>query len=238
MPSLLNCWPVEPCGEAVRYAGHRISYRVVGHGMPLVLVKPHRDPAVYPQVRLLSDQYRVIQIEPLGFGRSDRPRDYPTTGLHEQVLAVLDNEDVDRFIVWGYSQGAAVAAAVAQATTRAVAMIAGGFSLIDQPTDAWMRRMDREESVPVAARTFWHWYKRFNWLHEMAAMDQAALVYAGREDRAQAPGVVRSQEALTACGVTVIQFDGLDHNACNREPALSTRIAPAVTGWLDKQTYR
>lgn len=225
---------MEPRDGEVLFAGYRLTYRVLGEGPAVVLVKPHRLPKDYELFALLSDRCQVIQIEPLGFGRSERPADYPPEGIHEQVLAVVDAEAVDQFVVWGYSQGGCMAATVAQAVpSRVAALIAGGASLIDQPTDAWMARMDREQRVPVAPRTFWHWFKRFDWLDELAGMPFPRLVYAGTADRNQARHLRRHGDALTARGVTVLQFPDLDHQACHSEPALSATIVPEVTGWLE-----
>lgn len=224
---------VQPRSGRVSFAGHGISYRVAGSGPALVLVKPHRYPKDYLQLRLLADRYQVIQVEPLGFGASDRPHNFPAAGLHEQVLAVVDREAVGRFVVWGYSQGGAMAAAVAQASPRVAAVVAGGFSLATQPTDAWVDRMDREQRVPVAARTFWHQFKRFDWIEELAAMMRPRLLYVGGEDRVHAAGLRRTRASLADRGATVVEFDGLDHRACDCEPAVSTRIVPTVVGWLD-----
>jgi pimeloyl-ACP methyl ester carboxylesterase len=199
----------------------------------VVLVKPHRHPKDYPHLRVLSSRYRVIQIEPLGFGSSDRPAEYPRVGLHEQVLTVLDSENVERFVAWGYSQGGAMAAAVAQATPRAAAMVAGGFSPFGGPTDSALSRMDREQRVPIASRAFWHWYKRFDWLHELAALRCPRLIYVGGEDRTHAPAIQRTRNQLTGHGVSVVRFEGLDHRTCNDEPALSTQVIPTVVSWLD-----
>lgn len=128
-----------------------------------------------------------------------------------------------------------MAAAVAQATSRVTAMVAGGFSLTTQPTDAWIDRMDRQQRVPVAARLFWHWFKRFDWCEELATIQCPRLAYVGGDDRTQAPGLRRAGESLARCGVTVIEFDGLDHRTCHCEPALSTRIVPTVLGWLNNR---
>jgi pimeloyl-ACP methyl ester carboxylesterase len=223
----------EPRSGRVSFAGHDIAYRVAGRGAVLVLVKPHRYPRDYRQLGLLSDRYRVIQVEPLGFGASDRPHDYPDVGIHEQILAVADREAADRFVVWGYSQGGAMAAMVARASPRAAGMIAGGFSLATQPTAASVDRMEREQRVPVAARTFWRQFTRFDWAAELAAMGCPRLLYAGRDDRTQAAGLRRTRAALAGGGAAVVEFDGLDHRTCNDEPAMSTRIVPAVTGWLN-----
>ncbi|WP_179790316.1 alpha/beta fold hydrolase [Actinopolymorpha rutila] len=218
------------------FAGHGISYRVVGSGPALVLVKPHGLPRIYDLMAPLSDRYTVIQIEPLGFGWSDRPSDYPLAGVHEQVLAVLNQEGVDSFVVWGYSQGGAMALAIAQATPRVTGMVAGGWSPMGAPTDAWMRRADREQQIPIASRAFWRWYRRFDWLDELAAMQCPKLVYAGSGDRPRVSGprgIPRARDALTQRGVTLMEFGGLDHRTCNTEPALSNSVVPAVLDWLD-----
>jgi pimeloyl-ACP methyl ester carboxylesterase len=198
----------------------------------MVLVKPHLRPKDYVQLRLLADRFRVIQIEPLGFGASDRPQQYPESGVAEQVLEVLEHERVDRFGVWGYSQGGAMAAVVAQASSRAAALIAGGCSLLHGPTDRWIARMDRERRVPVASGAFWHCYKGFDWRYELGAMPCPKLSYVGADDTARAAGVARTSELLAERGVSVVAFDGLDHRTCNQEPAVSTRVVPAILDWL------
>lgn len=224
---------LEPRSGRVPFAGHDIAYRVAGHGAALVVVKPHRYPRDYRQLRLLSDRYQVIQVEPLGFGSSDRPQDYPGAGLHEQVLAVADREAVGRFVIWGYSQGGAMAAMVAQASPRVAAMVAGGFSLASEPTAAWLDRIEREQRVPVAARAFWRQFTRFDWVDELAAMGCPRLLYVGRDDRNRTAGLQRIRASLTDGGATLIEFDGLDHQTCNDEPAMSSRVVPAVAGWLN-----
>lgn len=216
-----------------RFAGRRISYRVAGDGPALVVVKPHRRPRDCVQLRLLAGRYRVIQVEPLGFGESDPLPADSAAHVHEQVLAVVDHEAVDRFAVWGYSQGGAMAATVAQATPRVVALVAGGFSLVDRPTRAQLARMDREQRVPPAPRAFWHWYRQFDWFEELAAMPFPRLLYVGSDDRTYGPGIRRFRGPLAERGVAVVEFAGLDHLTCTGEPAMSTRVVPAVGGWLD-----
>jgi pimeloyl-ACP methyl ester carboxylesterase len=215
-------------------SGHRIAYRVAGQGPALVVLNNARVRTAYlTLLHLLSDHFRVIQIDPLGTGASDRPRDYPYGGVHDHVLAVIDQEEVETFAVWGYSKPGAMAATVAQATSRVAALIVGGFSLVrGGPSDARLARMDREQRVPAMDRAFWHWLKRFDWLDELAAMPCPKLVYFGSEDRTQGPGIRRSRAALTERGVTVIELDGLDHATCMAEPALSTLVRPTIVDWL------
>jgi pimeloyl-ACP methyl ester carboxylesterase len=223
------------------FAGHGISYRVAGSGPALVVVKPHRLPRVYELVPLLCSRYTVIQIEPLGFGSSDRPADHPGADVHEQVLAVLEQQRVDRFIVWGYSLGGAMSLAVARASARVTACVVGGWSPTDGPSATRLQRMDRERRAPVASRAFWRSYARFDWLDELAAKRLPTLVYVGTDDRPRTRGprgIPRTRQALAERGVTVVEFSGLDHRTCNAEPALSTRVVPSVMDWLDDSVHR
>jgi hypothetical protein len=82
-------------------------------------------------------------------------------------------------------------------SSRVIAMIAGGCSLVDWPTDAWMRRMDRERRVALASRISWHYFKQFDWLNEHGAMQCPRLVHVGGDDRPQATRLRRLGEHLT-----------------------------------------
>jgi esterase/lipase len=56
---------------------------------------------------------------------------------------VLDHDGADRFVVWGLSKGGAMAACIARGTPRTAGLMCGAFSLLDRPTDARVRQMDR-----------------------------------------------------------------------------------------------
>jgi pimeloyl-ACP methyl ester carboxylesterase len=226
-----------PVSAAVRlgraeFAGHGIAHRVLGRGPTIAVVKPHRGPKVYEFVSVLSRRYTLVQIEPLGHGWSDRPSPHPTGGVHEQVHAVLDQEGVDRFVIWGYSAGGAMAMAVAAASDRVTAMVCGGWSPAERPNEAAMER----GGTPAGQRAFWHWYAAFDWMDELGAMQIPRLVYVGTDDgpRMRGPrGIPRTRGALSERGVTVMELGGLDHLTCMAEPAFSARVGPAVTSWLD-----
>jgi pimeloyl-ACP methyl ester carboxylesterase len=90
--------------------GGRIRYEIDGSGVPLVLHPgfigslEDWDDAGY--VTTLSDQYRLIRLDPRGQGRSDTPHDpaaYAAQHRVGDVLAVLDAEGIDRALFWGYS---------------------------------------------------------------------------------------------------------------------------------------
>ncbi|MCV7169469.1 alpha/beta fold hydrolase [Mycobacterium manitobense] len=92
--------------------GFGIHYTVTGDGPPLMLVAGtmmaarHWADAGY--MAALAGSRRVINVDPLGHGGSDRPHDpddYRADGVTADLVAVLDAEGVDRATVWGYSRG-------------------------------------------------------------------------------------------------------------------------------------
>jgi pimeloyl-ACP methyl ester carboxylesterase len=76
---------------------------------------------------------RVIALDPLGHGDSDKPHDpnaYALERLAEHSAAVLDAEDVGVADVWGYSRGCLLLAAMMQHRAERVrTAIAGGIDL-------------------------------------------------------------------------------------------------------------
>ena len=114
--------------------GHRIHYESWGSGPALVLVcgslqsLDHWHEAGIPQHFAAS--HRVIALDPLGHGRSDKPHmanAYHEGDLPADVLAVLDAEGLDRAVLWGYSRGSRISYLTAAAEPgRVSALVAGG----------------------------------------------------------------------------------------------------------------
>lgn len=105
-------------------------------------------------------------------------------------------------------------AAVAQATPRAAAMVCGSYGEIDKPPTSYLRglaRMDRRQLGTPASRAFWHDFRRFDWLDELAAMDCPRLLYFGADDRSHAPGLRRARERLKDYEVDFIELPGAGH---------------------------
>jgi pimeloyl-ACP methyl ester carboxylesterase len=95
------------------YNGHRISYDDYGAGeRPLILVhgllmNRRMFDRLGPQMARRGN--RVIAIDLLGHGRSDRPADmsnYSMTFFARQVEALMDHLEIDRAVVGGTSLGA------------------------------------------------------------------------------------------------------------------------------------
>ena len=77
-----------------------------------------------PLARYLAESGdRVVTLDPLGHGRSDRPRDmrkYSIAGFANDVVALLDHLDVDDAVVGGTSLGANITLEVAAIAPRRV----------------------------------------------------------------------------------------------------------------------
>ena len=97
------------------HEGRRLAYTVHGDG-PRVTVLIHgllfNQRMHVPLARALAERgHRVVTIDLLGHGESDRPSDmwrYSMTFFGEQVVALLDHLEVDEAVVGGTSLGANV----------------------------------------------------------------------------------------------------------------------------------
>jgi pimeloyl-ACP methyl ester carboxylesterase len=97
------------------HEGHRLVYDIYGSGpRPIVLVPglllPRKMHA--PLAAALAERgNRVILLDPLGHGESDRPPEmwrYSMSLFAEQVVALLDHLEIDEAVVGGTSLGANV----------------------------------------------------------------------------------------------------------------------------------
>jgi pimeloyl-ACP methyl ester carboxylesterase len=110
-----------------KHEGHRLAYTSYGsgprtcvliHGL-LLSQKMHRPLAK----DLASRGNRVVTLDLLGHGRSDRPRDmsrYSMSTFGGQVVALLDHLDVDEAVIAGTSLGANTALEVLSAAPERV----------------------------------------------------------------------------------------------------------------------
>ncbi len=104
-------------GRFVDVSGRRIHYLESGTGEPLVLIHGFGGWifTFRKVIPALSERYRVIAIDLLGFGLSDKPADgdYSLTAEGALVWAVLDSLHVQRAVLLGHSYGGGVVAAAA-----------------------------------------------------------------------------------------------------------------------------
>lgn len=117
--------------------GHRIEYTTAGDNAdtPLLLVHGILQAgtrwADVGYVDAFAASYRVIAVDLLGHGGSQKPTDpaaYTVAGQVEDLLAVLDAEGALQSHVWGYSGGSVIAFALAAThPERTLSIVAGGI---------------------------------------------------------------------------------------------------------------
>jgi pimeloyl-ACP methyl ester carboxylesterase len=96
-----------------RHAGHRLAYTIHGDG-PRTCVLVHglllSQRMHEPLAEALAERgNRVVTLDLLGHGRSDRPRDmteYSMSFFGEQMIALLDHLEVEQAVLAGTSLGA------------------------------------------------------------------------------------------------------------------------------------
>jgi pimeloyl-ACP methyl ester carboxylesterase len=115
MPSA-SVHPYDPVMGEFRYEGHRISYDVYGEGERLIvlvhglLMNRHMFDRLGPE--LAARDNRVVTVDMLGHGRSDRPEDlrlYSMPLFARQLVALLDHLGEESAVVGGTSLGANIA---------------------------------------------------------------------------------------------------------------------------------
>lgn len=177
--------------------GHRLAYEVYGpeSGEPIILVHGillnthcNRDVAAW----LSAEGYRVILLDLLGHGRSDKPikaAEHRVDFYAEQVLGLMDHLGIETAVLGGLSLGAITALTVACAAPNRVRAL-----LLEMPV--------AESGVPAAAlflvplmltthyaRPAWRLLTRFmRWLPESPYPLLNSAIVAGRSD----PEVIRA----------------------------------------------
>jgi pimeloyl-ACP methyl ester carboxylesterase len=102
------------------YGGQRLAYTVHGEGPRVTVLTPGllmSQKMQTPLARTLAHRgNRVVTLDPLGHGASDRPRQmwrYSIGEFAKQTVALLDHLDVDQAVVGGTSLGANLSLEVA-----------------------------------------------------------------------------------------------------------------------------
>ncbi|MFC9993875.1 alpha/beta fold hydrolase [Nocardia sp. NPDC127526] len=110
---------------SVHALGHRFEYTEYGHGDRVVVLLHgllfHRRMDERLAAALAGHGYRVLCLDQLGHGGSDRPLDpavYSMPLFANYVLAVLDRLDIDQVVLAGRSLGANTALEVALTAPR------------------------------------------------------------------------------------------------------------------------
>jgi pimeloyl-ACP methyl ester carboxylesterase len=171
--------------SSVSSRGFGISYRVEGQGPPLVLLHGWSRWAdnwwESGYVDDLASDYRLIVIDWLGHGESDKPHDpvdYREEPIVADIVAVLDSERVDRALVWGFSMGARHAASLAVLEpSRVAALVCGGGAPLPGVEGRRERILDWAESINSAQ-------KMEGFLRGMGSSEEAIVESMARNDEA------------------------------------------------------
>jgi pimeloyl-ACP methyl ester carboxylesterase len=142
-------------------AGHTLTYEVHGRGdrvvvlLHAILLDANINRALATTVA--DHGYRVVLLDLLGHGRSDRPRHASSHRMDlyaRHVVALLDELDVDRAVVGGVSLGADVALQVAVAAPERVQGLIAEMPVL-------------EAAAPVAAMVFVPWLLGVHYLQSV-----------------------------------------------------------------------
>jgi pimeloyl-ACP methyl ester carboxylesterase len=132
------------------HRGQRIHYEVDGEG-PVVLFQHGflQSAGVWDELgytAAFTDSYRVVRVDSLGHGMSDKPSDPTLYGWEQRasdLVAVLDDLDAQSGHLVGYSMGGWIVAGVAQfQPDRLASLVIGGFD----PRDGVAAFVDAFES--------------------------------------------------------------------------------------------
>ncbi|MCK2021701.1 alpha/beta hydrolase [Microbacterium sp. kSW2-24] len=100
---------IEPYGTFVTVDGHRMNVVITGSGPTDIVLLPGfgtASPAIdfSPLVNDLATDYRVVVIEPLGYGLSDgTERARTTENIVAEVHDALEQLDIDSYVLMGHS---------------------------------------------------------------------------------------------------------------------------------------
>lgn len=139
--------------KVIKIKGHRIWYQDIGQGQPILFLHGLGSNSLswLMTVPMFCQQYRVIAIDNIGHGRSDKPDlDYKITDFVNYVEGFLDTLNLKEIYIVGNSLGGWIAARLAlrrpELIKRLVLVCSAGL----QP---WPELREKLEKVKFAPRT-------------------------------------------------------------------------------------
>jgi pimeloyl-ACP methyl ester carboxylesterase len=240
-----------------RSRGYAISYEDAGQGSPVVLVPGLMGSAFDCRqagyIEGLATSRRVLVVDPLGHGKSDKPHEaeaYAAPDVAADVIAVMDAAGVERAALWGYSWGAWLACmAAVEFPQRFNALILGGvglsepwtgvppwadalarsdwaacWSLFQHPLSPEAKLHFEEVNDPIAVAAVVKGGLRSAYVFHLGRVSVPTLVYVGSDDNPD--GVMPTARELK----TELQvLEGCDHFGAFSEV---DRVMPLAVAFL------
>lgn len=100
---------IKPYGQSVKVDGKNMNVLIQGQGEETIVLLPGQGTATpaldfKPLIEELSPFYKVVVVEPFGYGLSDRTdKERTTDNIVGEVHEALQSLNIDRFILMGHS---------------------------------------------------------------------------------------------------------------------------------------
>jgi pimeloyl-ACP methyl ester carboxylesterase len=156
----------------------------------------------FSYIEYLQQHFRLIVIEPRGHGQSATPhlaKDYVLSAMAADISTVLNQLQIQKALVWGYSLGAKIALAWAgSAPERVYGLILGGFelhSIVDLSDDLVSSTLERGGNAWLAL-----WQQMFtvpNGLGERLKQANTLALMALRQAEAAWPNLAEHAAKLS-----------------------------------------
>lgn len=231
--------------RTARSRGFAIRYEDVGEGAAVVLVLGFLQSAAdwreTGYVDRIAGRRRVVTVDPLGHGQSDKPHDweaYRVPDVAGDIVAVMDAAGIERAAMWGYSRGGRLAAiAAVEFPDRVAALIVGGAALsrplepVD-PIPPWIEALLRGDwaalwRVAPLANEYQQYFERVNdprvmgavalgarksqYAIDLSRVSAPALIYCGGDDAVGPDFASAMRIDAQTLGVEPHILDGRDH---------------------------
>jgi pimeloyl-ACP methyl ester carboxylesterase len=163
-----------------------LYYHTKGEGLPVVFIHPFvMGHNVFMHQEALSDRYKTIFLDLPGHGRSSKGvRPISIESLAEDLKALLDELEIPKAVICGYSYGGLVAQefALRYPDVTEALILSGGFSKIDSLVPKFIIKlvmlMVQFHQVPLAAK----WQAKF---HKCNPEDEKKIFDYARQSDAQ-----------------------------------------------------
>ncbi|OWA35824.1 alpha/beta hydrolase [Saccharibacillus sp. O16] len=131
---------IEPYGQKVSVDGKKVNLLIRGNGPETVVLLPGYGTAVPARdfellLREMENDYRVIAVEPLGYGLSDETdKERTTANIVEEIHEAVHQVGADRYVLMGHSIAGLYGVEYVQKYRDEVIAFAGiDTSVVNQP---------------------------------------------------------------------------------------------------------